>query len=72
MWHHQELSLEEIARQLRNPPLSEGTVGSYVLQAISLEKMEYDREAVKRVLMAMPEVLRKGKWRHLADKVGAK
>ncbi|KAJ4312210.1 hypothetical protein N0V94_007553 [Neodidymelliopsis sp. IMI 364377] len=72
MWHHQELSLAEIAGHLRDPPLSESTVGSYVLQAISLERMEYDKEEVRKVLMAMPEALRKGKWRGLAEKVGAK
>ena len=72
MWHHQGLSLTEIARQLRDPPLSESTVGSYVLQAITLEKMEYDKEEVRKVLMGMPEALKRGKWRGLAEKVGAK
>ena len=72
MWHHQGLSLGEIAKHLRDPPLSESTVGSYVLQAITLEKMEYDREAVKGVLMGMPEASRKGRWRGLSEKVGAK
>jgi hypothetical protein len=72
MWHHQSLSLSEIARHLRDPPLSESTVGSYVLQAITLEKMDYDGEAVRGLLMGMPEALRKGKWRRLSEKVGAK
>ncbi|UPX17757.1 Exodeoxyribonuclease I [Ascochyta rabiei] len=70
LWHHQGLSLSEIAGRLRDPPLSESTVGSYVLQAIVLERMEYDREEVRQVLMGMPEALRRGKWRGLADKVG--
>ena len=72
MWYHQELSLSEIARHLRDPPLSESTVGSYVLQAITLEKMECDANEVRKVLMDMPEALRKGKWRDMAEKVGAK
>ncbi|XPT02390.1 Exodeoxyribonuclease I [Ascochyta lentis] len=71
LWRHQGLSLAEVGRHLRDPPLSESTVGSYVLQAIVLERMEYDREEVKKVLMEMPEALRRGKWRGLAGKVGA-
>ncbi|KAF1358118.1 ribonuclease H-like protein, partial [Lizonia empirigonia] len=71
MWRDQQLSLSEIARHLRDPPLSEATVGSYVLQAVVLERMEYDVEAVRGVLMGLPEALRRGKWRTLAEKVGA-
>jgi hypothetical protein len=72
MWHHQHLALSEIAAQLRDPPLTESTVGSYVLQAITLERMEYDASAVRGVLMGMPEALRRGKWRGFAEKVGAR
>lgn len=72
MWHHQALSLGTIARQLRDPPLAESTVGSYVLQAITLERMDYDASAVKEVLMGMPSALRRGKWRGLAEKVDAR
>lgn len=72
MWHHQGLALSEVARHLRDPPLAESTVGNYILQAITLERMEYDREAVRGVLMGMPEALRRGKWKVLAEKVGAR
>ncbi|KAF1929756.1 uncharacterized protein M421DRAFT_91565 [Didymella exigua CBS 183.55] len=72
MWHHQHLALSAIAAQLRNPALPESTVGSYVLQAITLEKMAYEASAVRGVLMDMPEAQRRGKWRGLAEKVGAR
>lgn len=72
MWHHQRLSLNEIARQVRDPPLAASTVASYVLQAITLERMEYDASAVRGLLMGMPEALRRGKWRTLAERVGAR
>ncbi|KAF3006026.1 hypothetical protein E8E13_010678 [Curvularia kusanoi] len=72
MWHYQKLPLDTIARLLRDPPLSETTVAGYVLQAITLEKMEYDRAEVRELLMGMSEVLRRGKWRVLAEKVGAR
>ena len=72
MWAHQKLSLDAIAALLREPPLPVSTVGSYVLQAITLERMEYDDGEVRGVLMGMPEALRRGKWRGLAEKVGAR
>lgn len=72
MWHHQGLSLGEVARHLRDPPLAESTVKGYVLQAITLERMVFDKEKVRGVLMGMPEALRRGKWKGLAEKVGAR
>jgi hypothetical protein len=42
------------------------------LQAITLERMKYDDGEVRGVLMGMPEALRRGKWRGLAEKVGAR
>jgi hypothetical protein len=72
MWRHQKLPLDTIARLLREPPLPPSTVGSYVLQAITLERMEYADEEVREVLMGLPEALRRGKWRALAEKVGAR
>ena len=72
MWAHQKLPLDTIATLLRDPPLPASTVGSYVLQAITLERMEYDEEEVRAVLMGMPQALRRGKWRVLAEKVGAR
>lgn len=72
MWAHQKLPLDTIAALLREPPLPVSTVGSYVLQAITLERMEYDDGEVRGMLMGMPEALRRGKWRGLAEKVGAR
>ena len=72
MWHHQQLPLDEIAQQVRDPPLAASTVASYVLQAITLERMEYDASAVRGLLTGMPEALRSGKWKGLAEKVGAR
>ena len=34
--------------------------------------VEYDEEEVRAVLMGMPQALRRGKWRVLAEKVGAR
>jgi hypothetical protein len=70
LWHHQGLSLQDVARQLRDPPLPLGTVGSYVLQAITLEGMQYDEKVVREIVLGLPEGLRRGRWRSLAKKVG--
>jgi hypothetical protein len=70
LWHHQGLSLEHVARHLHDPPLPLGTVGSYVLQAITLERMQYDEKVVREIVLGLPEGLRRGRWRKLAEKVG--
>jgi hypothetical protein len=71
MWYHQKLPVEEIAQQLREPALSHITAVNYILQAISLERLEYERELLKRVIMEMPSGMRIGRWKSLAEKVGA-
>ena len=71
LWHQQKLSLDEIGKHLRDPPLSHNTVISYVLQAISLERLEYEKESLRDMMMAMPWGLRNGRWKWLAEKVGA-
>jgi hypothetical protein len=71
LWHHQNLSLDDIASHLRAKPLSHNTVTGYILQAVSLERLEYDKEAMKAMMMDMPTGLRKGRWKWMAEKVGA-
>lgn len=71
LWHHQKLLVDDIALHLRDPPLSTSTVTSYIVQAISLEGLAYEKEPLHEVMMAMPSGLRKGRWKWLAGKVGA-
>ncbi|KAF1838606.1 hypothetical protein BDW02DRAFT_362237 [Decorospora gaudefroyi] len=71
LWHHQKLSIDEISQVLRDPPLSYSTVLNYVLQAITLERLEYEEESLRGVMLAMPSGMRKGRWKGLAEKVGA-
>jgi hypothetical protein len=70
LWHHQRLGLEAVARHLRDPPLAESTVASYILQAISYDRLEYRREDVKGVLRALPTPVRLARWRWFVEKVG--
>jgi hypothetical protein len=71
LWYHQNLSLDDVASELRDPPLSHSTVSGYVLQAVTLEKLEYDRDAMRDMVMGLPIGMRKGRWKWIADKVGA-
>jgi hypothetical protein len=71
LWYHQKLSIENMAPLLRDPPLPHSTVANYILQAISLERVEYEKESLRSVMTAMPPGMRKGRWRAFAETVGA-
>jgi hypothetical protein len=74
LWYHQKLSIDGIAQALQDPPPPHSTVVSYILQAISLERLEYEKESLRSVIMALPPGMRKGikgRWKGLADEVGA-
>jgi hypothetical protein len=71
LWHTQHLSLDAIASHLRDPPLSHNTVTGYVMQAVTLERLEYDKEAMRALMMSLPVGMRKGRFKWMAEKVGA-
>ncbi|KAH8731472.1 hypothetical protein GQ44DRAFT_755597 [Phaeosphaeriaceae sp. PMI808] len=71
LWYHQHFSIENIASYLRDPPLSYNTVAGYILQAVSLERLEYENEAMRNMMIGMPVTMRKGRWASIAEKVGA-
>ncbi|KAI2474607.1 hypothetical protein Ptr902_13976 [Pyrenophora tritici-repentis] len=71
LWHHQKRSIEDIRRVLRDPPMSSTTVTNYILQAVVLEKLEYEEKSLKGVMLMMSSGMRKGRWRGLAEEVGA-
>ena len=71
MWYHQKLPVDKMAQILRDPPLSCNTVANYILQAVTLERLEYNQESLRNMLLAMPSGMRKGRWRALAEEVDA-
>ncbi|KAG9196355.1 hypothetical protein G6011_01476 [Alternaria panax] len=71
MWYHQKLPVEKMTHVLRDPPLSSNTVANYILQAVTLERLEYERDSLKDVLLALPSGMRQGRWRALANEVDA-
>ncbi|PHH81470.1 hypothetical protein CDD82_701 [Ophiocordyceps australis] len=54
LWHlNTEVNPETIGDLLRNPPLKRSTVNSYILDAILLEKMPFDKKRVRTELLAL-------------------
>ncbi|KAF1954021.1 hypothetical protein CC80DRAFT_450039 [Byssothecium circinans] len=70
LWHIQSIGPEEIGGLLREPPLAVSTVTSYILQAVSLEPLEFDGEKLRSLLLSQSEGLRRGRWKWLSRKVG--
>jgi hypothetical protein len=71
LWYHQHLPIDVIATHLRpDPPLAESTVCSYILQAVTLERLEYQKENMKELLRKLPIALRMGRWRWMVEKIG--
>jgi exonuclease 3'-5' domain-containing protein 2 len=63
LWHHEGLSVEDIADILRDPPLQKSTVTNYILESIRVEKLPYNEARVKEVLKHMPDSIVKTRYR---------
>ena len=56
IWHaNDDLSVDDIAQLLRDPPLQLLTVCGYILEAVKLEKLAYDRVRLRQVLDLYPQ-----------------
>jgi hypothetical protein len=64
LWHHGALDVGDIARIWRDPPLKEGTVATYILDAIRIEKLPCDVERAKAAHEYVPSQM-KDKFRSL-------
>ena len=70
MWHHQRLSLDEIAAHLRDPPLAASTVSNYIVQAVDLERLEYRDTELREILQGMSPGLLRGRYARLVGRLG--
>jgi hypothetical protein len=43
----------------------------YIVQAIQLERLDFDKAAMRDVMMSMPVAARQGRWKWMAQMVGA-
>ena len=50
LWYHQAKDVQEAAILLRKPPLQLSTVSSYILEAIRIEKLPFEKERLRGVL----------------------
>ncbi|RYP05539.1 hypothetical protein DL764_003716 [Monosporascus ibericus] len=57
LWHSHDLTPKEVARLLRDPPLQESTVVGYILNALTREKLAYNRDKVKYELASAMAIL---------------
>jgi hypothetical protein len=69
LWHHQGLSLKEVASLLREPPLSLSTVAGHVLQAVSLEGLDVEVGRLREVVQGLPIGMRMGRWKGMVERV---
>jgi len=49
LWHHQSLSVSEVAKLLRQPPLKGVTVANYIFSAISSMRLPYEEDRLRDV-----------------------
>ncbi|QDS72499.1 hypothetical protein FKW77_000012 [Venturia effusa] len=55
LWHHEGLQLEDVAKTIRTPPLKEGTVATYIAEAVGYGGCETeDLERLRTVLNVVP------------------
>lgn len=55
LWHHQKLSIQDVAAACRQPPLALTSVASYIMQAIKEEELEYEQSRLRNVLECLPD-----------------
>ncbi|KAJ4344779.1 uncharacterized protein N0V89_012523 [Didymosphaeria variabile] len=70
LWHHQRVPLDAIGAHLRDPPLAQSTVSSYIIQAINMEKLEYRDEDLINLMGTLPANLKLGRYGWLSRKLG--
>ncbi|KAK6435276.1 hypothetical protein LTR95_008532, partial [Oleoguttula sp. CCFEE 5521] len=61
IWHHQHVNLPDLAKLLRDRPLAQSTVASYIADATSKEGLAFDVARMKEVLAIIPSNVH---WRY--------
>ncbi|KAF7194782.1 hypothetical protein HII31_03905 [Pseudocercospora fuligena] len=67
LWHHQDLSVQEVAKSCREPPLALTTVASYIMQAIKEENLPYQSDRLRDVLQCLPRTVWGAYWRWVKE-----
>jgi hypothetical protein len=66
LWHlNPLLSISDIGAMLRDPPLQPSTVMNYILEAIRVEKLPFEKDRLRTVLQRMPDAPSTWRFRSL-------
>ncbi|KAI9792050.1 MAG: hypothetical protein M1816_003032 [Peltula sp. TS41687] len=57
LWHLHQQEISDIAMMLRDPPLAETTVASYVFAAVQLQKLPHDIDRLRAIHDSLPILL---------------
>ena len=55
LWHEQKCSVPEAAAFLRDPPLQNATVAVYVIDALTKERLPFEKERLAALLVHVPQ-----------------
>ena len=69
LWHRQGFSVPEMAALLREPPLLDSTVASYVLDALRAEKLPFQQQRLAALQSYAPQAV-KDRYRRFLEKAG--
>ena len=64
-YHNNSLSCSDIAALLREVPLQTTTVVNYILEAVKLEKLPFEKERLRKVLGVLPKEIAGGRYKTL-------
>lgn len=69
LWHEQGFTVPEAAALLRDPPLLNATVATYVLDALRAEKLPFEKKRLAALLLHVPQAI-KGRYKTFFKKAG--
>ena len=69
LWHEQGFTVPEAAALLRDPPLLNATVATYVLDALRAEKLPFQKERLAALILHVPQTI-KGRYKRFLEKAG--
>ena len=70
LWHEQGFSVSEAAALLRDPPLLNATVATYVLDALRMESLPFEKDRLHALIAHVPKSM-KGRYKRFLVTAGA-
>jgi len=57
LWHEQDLNVPQVAALVRDPPLLEQTIATYILQAIKAHDLPFDEDRLRECFAILPNAV---------------